>query len=277
MDATVRAGVAGLARRERYRGSAGHFDAVASGWLQRYQHRPSFRTRLARTSVVLSDLLQRYDSPVVLDFGGGAGVFAAVVSEAARLVVLMDRSEAMLNAGRQRPSELETLLMAVGLRCEHGRVSRVRGHYDALRSDVPTFHVVMAIAVLEYLADFAEAIEVFSRLLLPGGCLVFTVPRPRSLVRRVERPVDWAGRWAGRVIRQPVLRDREYSLGRPHGSRLPWSEVLVRHGLDVEASHPLPLGDASWRRLFVPNELVVARRVPVGTGVPVGGAARSAG
>jgi SAM-dependent methyltransferase len=196
-----------------------YFRSVAETWLCRYERSPSFRARLSvLASLILCELDQR-PSAVVLDYGSGAGVFAAVASSRASFVVSMDLVERMIAS--HADGQLIRLAEAVGARAELGRVAKVVGDLEGFSGKADgTFDLVLAVAVLEYLSDPLAALGRLLDLVAPGGVLVFTVPNHRSLYRLLERNIE-AARNALRSLTVTRGSDRRYTAIRPHGDRPP--------------------------------------------------------
>lgn len=236
----------------------GHFEDVADTWIRRYEERPSFRHRLDVVGGVIREVLDGYDHPTVLDFGGGPGVFAMVASTSAGRVVCLDASAPMILAGA-RHADLAADLAARFGDAHPDRVERVVGTVDAL-DPVPTFDVIVTIAVLEYLDDPAETVEALATRLRPGGRLVLTVPDPRSAFRRTEDLVGSLGATAGRVLRSERLASRAYASVRPHGNRIPWRDGAARAGLEVDRTVPLTLASDGALAKVRATSIVVLRR-----------------
>jgi SAM-dependent methyltransferase len=233
-----------------------HFSGLAADWADRYVTRDSFATRLRTVSAVLREHVGRDD--VVLDFGCGAGVFSAVLSGHARQVVSMDVNEAMLHAGASNEDQLAEIAAGVGAAYRPHLVSRVAARSTALRRTAG-FDVVVAIAVLEYVPDLEDVLTELAASMRTGGTLLATYPDQRSIVRRVERPVDVVSTTVGRRLGNRRLGGREYSELRPEPVA-DLAPVLRRAGLSVVEARKVPLGSRGVRRRLAPNRLWIARR-----------------
>ena len=233
-----------------------HFSGLADDWADRYVTRDSFATRLRTVSGVLREHVGADDR--VLDFGSGAGVFSAVLSGYAGRVVSMDVNEAMLHASAHNQDQLAEIAAGVGAAYRPHHVSRVVARSAALR-EASSFDVVVAIAVLEYVPDLADVLAGLAGSMRVGGTLLATYPDQRSVVRRVERPVDLVSTTIGRRVGSRRLGGREYSELRPEtvGDLAP---ALRQAGLEVVATHKVPLGSRGVRRRLAPNRLWIARR-----------------
>ena len=233
-----------------------HFSGLADDWADRYVTRDSFATRLRTLTGVLREHVDRGD--VVLDFGSGAGVFSAVLSGYAGRVVSMDVNEAMVHASARNQDQLAEIAAGVGAAYHPHLVSRVVARSAALR-DAASFDVVLAIAVLEYVPDLEDVLTALARSMRSGGTLLATYPDQRSIVRRVERPVDLVSTTLGRRLGSRRLGGREYSELRPEPVA-DLAPALQRAGLTVVETHKVPLGSRGLRRRLAPNRLWIARR-----------------
>lgn len=262
---------AGVPRSSVARQLDDHFLEVADTWVDRYLNRLSFRARLRVVSEAIERELQgrqlqdgqlRDLQPKhVLDFGAGAGVFSAVASGLGAEVISLDRSWPMLRAGVSNQDKLDKIMTSLHLLHHPERIHRVAGDIEALGArGQGRFHLVLAIAVLEYVVDLYGTLNVLVSSLDQRGTLLFTVPRPLSWVRRVETPIDGLAARVGRRWGIDRLSQRSYSAMRPYGSSPPWQAALALAGAQPVTVLEIPLGAKGWRRWSAPNQLIVARR-----------------
>jgi ubiquinone/menaquinone biosynthesis C-methylase UbiE len=159
-----------------------HFDQSADDYAAAYERNTnsgySFRIRKQR-------VLELFDKPggAVLDAGCGPGVVVDELVRGANCKFWgVDASHQMISRANQRYA---------GWPRVHFEVGRV----EELRFPSESFDAVLAMGVLEYLADSASAASEMYRVLRPGGTLIVTLPNAQSPFR------IWS-----RVIWQPVLR-----------------------------------------------------------------------
>lgn len=237
-----------------------HFDEVASTWVHRYKTVPSFRTRLRVVADVAGHLLGATGDARVLDLGSGPCVLGAAVSALASVVVCVDTSWAMLHAGAVGEHQVEEILDGMGLDHRSDALVRVAGSTSALAGAIQRpFDLVLAVSVLEYQPDPGELLARLVEMVRPAGYIVFSVPNNRSIVRRVEGPIDALAARAGQLLGVDRLTHRSYSSTRPFGSDVPWAEALTAAGAICRDLVPLSLGDSGLRAALRPNWLVVAQ------------------
>ena len=229
------------------------FDDLATGWTELYR-------MSSAVGALLATVLRRYDQPLVLDLGGGTGIFANIASQWAGHVVVVDRSQAMAQTGVRDTEAASRRIADAGLAADRGSVSRLVGDASSVPLLPSRFDVIVCVAVLEWLTDVDRAIAEIADLLSPDGVVVFSVPRPQSLFRRLDPVIDGAASLLGPVRDAGWARSRRYSAARPHGSSPPWREALKRHGLRVTSSEDLAFGTSGWRAWLLPTQLVVAAR-----------------
>ncbi len=232
-----------------------HFSLLAQDWATRYRTTESFATRLQVVGAAIRDTVAEGDD--VLDFGCGAGVFAAVASSRAGRVVAVDINGDMLRASTADPTLLARIVAPLGVAYRPHVVERVNAGIDALAANA-RFDVAIAIAVLEYVPDLPAHVRALAASLRPGGRLLVTYPDARSLVRRVEGPVDRLASRAGRALGNDRLVGREYSGLRPR-PEADFGALLGRVGLVDVHPVPVPLGSSALRRRLAPNQLWAAR------------------
>lgn len=242
-------------------GSAEHFDEVAKSWIRRYSDRPSFRHRITMVGAVVREVVAYYETPVVLDFGGGPGIFSLVASERASTVVCLDASAPMIRAGHEQEGAAAAVVRTTGHEPRPERVHRVVGTLEALGVGVaPTFDAVLAIAVLEYVPDPGLTLTQLAARLRPGGRLLLTVPNERSWYRWAEGLVGSFGSSAGGVLRSERLRSRSYASIRPHGNHVPWRSGADAGGLRLERIAPLALAASGIMAYVTPSQIVVLQK-----------------
>lgn len=245
-----------------------YFAEVADTWVDRYTRNPSFQERLRAVAGAIEPVLVRSSSAWVLDFGGGPGVFSTLCAGRAAFVLNLEPSVDMLWAGVRSAGVMASAVrQATG--ADPGEVHSVAGSLEVLGPKARgRFDLVLAIAVLEYLEDPSGAVRCLGELLRPGGTMVLTVPRARSLVRRGERALAPVLERAGRLVGWRQVRDRSYTSLRPHRDDVPWVEGFSAadggDGFRVEFRQDLALAGTWPKSLARPNEIIVARKaVPV--------------
>jgi 2-polyprenyl-3-methyl-5-hydroxy-6-metoxy-1,4-benzoquinol methylase len=237
------------------------FADVGESWLRRYQEGPSFRTRLTTIGPEVIRATLESETGRVLDFGGGAGVFSAVASTHATMVLNLDRSIEMLLASLRYPEDLSRLALLVNGKFRPKQVQRVAGDLGVLGIGAKEyFDVVLAIAVLEYIADVPAAIRDLAGLLKPGGEMILEVPNPYSILRHsqaVLHRLDLVRRVVWPFRRKTPI---SWMSLRPNGDRLPWKVALRDAGMRIVVVSGVALGPGRPRRWCHPNLLVVAMK-----------------
>ncbi|WP_165938419.1 class I SAM-dependent methyltransferase [Parafrankia sp. BMG5.11] len=237
-----------------------YFDQIASSWVDRYADHPSFQERLRVVAHVVESLLAGVDCPWVFDFGGGPGIFSLLCSDRASFVLDLDPSLEMLRAGVSGHAAMEAVLGRATLTPPRV-VRRAAGTLDAVSVNADgRFDLVLAIAVLEYLEDPGGAVARLARLLRPGGALLLTVPRARSIARRTERLMGHIMVGTERDSDLHPRPPRSYTRLRPYGDRVPWDTAVASVGLRIELRRPLALASAGPMSYMRPNDIVVLRR-----------------
>jgi 2-polyprenyl-3-methyl-5-hydroxy-6-metoxy-1,4-benzoquinol methylase len=240
------------------------FTDAAPGWASRYEARPSLIARLDTVGTALRrELRARANgagAPRVLDFGTGGGVFAAVASDLAGSVVCMDRSEAMLRSPRTNRDTLARLARGLGGEYRPERLHPVLGDDGSLRGiRGGVFDVILAVAVLEYVPSPSLTLAELVRCLSPGGVLLAAVPNPRSVLRRVEPPLNAAAARLAPRFRSARLGGRAVTGAAWNTTRDILGDV-VECGGTVSSVTPIPLAPHGIRRHVRPNHLVTIRR-----------------
>lgn len=245
--------------------AGGHFAEVAPTWAQRYANRPSFRSRLSCVSPIVLSAVRSFESPLVLDLGAGAGVFSAVASTKAALVVAVDPSPQMIAAALQSQSEVEEMVEKVAATPRFDRIKYVRGTVDALRGGTGKFDVVLLVSLLEYLPDAARVMADVVSFLSQQGVVIVTLPKSTSPVRIFEGPMNRILMRLGSLFPIDRLRDRSYEALLVRRSSRQWLALLRASGLQVKDQTGIPLGLGWPLRLFTPNLAIELQRSPSGT------------
>lgn len=151
--------------------------------------------RLERAAVL--DLAGPLEGRDVLDVGCGDGAYALAAARAGAYVVGLDRSADAVGAARARAKAEE---LAVDLRI---------GEATALPFQAGRFDVVLAVTVLCFVEQPAQAVAEMARVLRPGGVLVLGELGRWSAWAAWRRVRGWAGSrtWRGaRFWSQDELR-----------------------------------------------------------------------
>lgn len=132
--------------------STDHFDAAAATW----DDDPAKVQRAVDIAARITDELDLSDSWTVLDFGAGTGLLSVRLADAVAEIDMVDTSEGMLAVAEKRRTEHPNLrtfrrdLIADGA---------PRGHYDLITASLSLHHV----------SDTDAILDIFARLLTPGG------------------------------------------------------------------------------------------------------------
>lgn len=232
-----------------------HFSDRAHRWTSQYRTHESFRARLGIVGAIIERELAAVPSARVLDFGGGTGLFSELAAQQASSVVCVDRSLPMLRNGREHRHESATILETAGFGRPPGRVWHVGGDERSVANG--RFDVILAISVLEYIPDVAGVLGRLSALLAPGGCVILTVPNPRSSLRwaqRLLRPVT-----TSRFVNPGPVMDQAFQTLRPHGDHVPWRPSAEAVGLRATQIVPVPYGTTGPRSAVKPSVLAILR------------------
>lgn len=245
--------VASEAQAHLVKAQEAHFAHRAGSWTDRYRTSPSFQSRLRVVGRALQGELRSRPNARVLDFGGGTGVFSALAAHYASFTVCVDRSSSMLMEGADASRIGRQILEPAGFSGSRSGFSRVIGDERCI-ADRPTFDVILAIALLEYVPDVAVLVDRLAALLRPGGVILVTVPEQRSPLRQLQKaalPLLAKG-----ASRSAHLRDQEFVGLLPNGDDLRWEPVIAAAALEVQSVTPIPLGLTGWRRLVHPSVLL---------------------
>lgn len=134
----------------------------------------AFKRRLVFVSSNLRALVK--PSARWLDAGCGSGVLSRELRDLEAMVEGVDASPRMVDAARR-----ESAIKAGDINY------RVVQSIEHLESPDASFDGVLCSSVVEYLADPGRAFSEFSRVLVPGGFVVITVPNRLSLVRTSQK------------------------------------------------------------------------------------------
>jgi hypothetical protein len=113
--------------------------------------------------------------------------------------------------------------------------------------------LILAIAVVEYIADAMTLLTRLTQRLDQGGTLLITVPNRTSPVRiaqRVARPL-----LARKAASTGWLADQSFVGLRPHCDDVSWRRAAAA-GLVVRHETAMPLGLSGVRRWFHPTLLI---------------------
>jgi 2-polyprenyl-3-methyl-5-hydroxy-6-metoxy-1,4-benzoquinol methylase len=246
-----------VSRRSLDERQGAHFDDRSSTWTDRYRHSRSFQSRLAVVGQAVTEVLAAKSDARVLDFGGGTGVFSAVASQHADMVVCLDRSESMLKEGSSHTATIQDTLIAAGFDHQIGRIARVAASDCNIFAPSATFDLILVVAVLEYVDDCQSFMKSLASSLSPDGLILLTIPDPHSYVRRLQRllaPLASYGRQTS-----TRLADQSFVGLRPHGDDVPWRSACDAARLEVADVEAVPLTQSGVGKMVRPTILVTLR------------------
>jgi len=179
------------------------FEAKAATWAAKYAPDGPLAHRLASLSVAVSRYAHAGDR--VLDLGCGTGELAHALAASGLMVAGCDISPQML----LRASRVTSVADSGG--CA-GWV-RLEPDWRKLPFASSAFDMVVAASVLEYVADPAAVLHECTRVVRPGGVVMYTVPN-------LQHPVRWAERLADRLVTMTPTPSA-------NGPRSRWNEYHV--------------------------------------------------
>jgi 2-polyprenyl-3-methyl-5-hydroxy-6-metoxy-1,4-benzoquinol methylase len=153
--------------------AVGYFSDNATEFDSYYRLNPEFQERLG----IWRELLDRYAGPVAFDMGCGSGVFTFYLAGKGGRVVGVDGAPDMVKLCEAR--RLEQGLSNV--RFVEARLP----HVD--EQALGRANLVISSSVVEYVEDLDAVLALFSRLLLPGGTLIISMPTLFCINRLYER------------------------------------------------------------------------------------------
>lgn len=152
-----------------------HFGSISREFHSLYEASEAYRERLR----VWSDILDRRAprGGLALDLGCGTGIFAFYLAERGCRVIGVDASDEMIafceEQRRQKGME--------GVHFRKGRLPDIDG--DGLADA----DLIVSSSLVEFVDDLGGTLDLFARLLKPGGTLVVSMPNALSVSRNVER------------------------------------------------------------------------------------------
>lgn len=159
--------------------AVGYFSDNVEQFRALYATSPGFHERVE----IWGGLLRRYSRPggVAIDMGCGPGVFSFFLADLGLNVVGVDGAPDMVQA------------------CEAQREKRGVTNARFMQGTLP--HVdetqleradlLISSSVVEYVEQLDETLELFARLLKPGGTLIVSMPNVHSLSRSYQRLSNW--------------------------------------------------------------------------------------
>jgi len=148
-------------------------DELASGWEKKYLRGGFAR----RKSFFLHNVFPLLGPPGYwLDAGCGSGTFSRMLAQSGHTVLGVDASEQMLIEATDNIGDLA------------GRLSfRLIETVESLPFPDESFDGVICLSVLEYLECPDDALKEMSRILKPGGTIIFSVPHGHSFLRSIQK------------------------------------------------------------------------------------------
>lgn len=123
---------------------------------------------------LLSDIVREFDTPAVLDCGGGSGRYAVPLAAGGATVTVVDISIDALATLRRRAAEAGVA----------ERVLAVQGDVEALADAIgtATFDVVLAHGIVEVVESPTQSLAAIAAAVRPGGVLSVLVGNPVAAV-----------------------------------------------------------------------------------------------
>jgi SAM-dependent methyltransferase len=149
--------------REHFRKKAFSFDHLYD---EDHALQRTLRPGLFNRREFALEVAREYDTPRVLDVGGGsARVGELFLEQGASRYVDVDLSDSMLDLARERLA-----------RFDDDKVSLIQG--DFLETQIPgSFDVILALGYFDYISDAPAHVRRISEFLAPGGSVVASFPR----------------------------------------------------------------------------------------------------
>jgi SAM-dependent methyltransferase len=146
---------------------------------------------------MLTQSISRWPKARILELGCGQGLDLCAMAQrfSHAACVGLDRSAAALRQAAENAQ-------ALGLE----GISWQQGSLEKIPFPDQSFHVIFSQGVLEHLALPDRAWAEISRVLVPGGCVVTSVPQTWNLYTAIKIFRWWQGRW-------PWGWERSYTLG----------------------------------------------------------------
>ncbi|MFB6207332.1 MAG: class I SAM-dependent methyltransferase [Haloglomus sp.] len=151
----------GEADRGRDAAAVAAYDDLADEYVTELEENP-YNAHLSFPAT--TDLIPEVQGQRVLDAGCGGGAYTEWLLDRGADAVGVDASSGMLERARER----------VGARAELGRVDL----RDQLPFDDGAFDGIVSALALGYVADWDQVFDEFSRILRPGGFVVFCTKHP---------------------------------------------------------------------------------------------------
>lgn len=149
------------------------FNEKAASWQEKYRGDGPLLHRLHIVSQIITQRLSAQSR--ILDLGCGTGNLAFHLSRQAYDVTACDIAAQMIDEGRRAFAGAPI------------RWLRLSANWQRLPLSAATFDAIVATSVFEYLHDPDAALRECSRVLKPGGWLIFTAPDMKRRRRKLEK------------------------------------------------------------------------------------------